>query len=220
MPNITTIPAPRVPFIDARTNDISREWFLFLLNLFTRANSGDVDIETLKLAPATSDTQTVSNESINVAPLPQQQLVDLSLFATAPSTQYHNTVSYDYVYAGTVQATKVTTATLDVSGVSTFTGNLLVKTATSNTYAKVAIGAANGNINWSDGTNNYDASIKRSAFAEVTVSNDLVVFNKFGCNTKAAQGSYGVGGAATDLASVITLCNNIRTALINNGICS
>jgi hypothetical protein len=43
MPNITNIPAPRVSFIDDRTGLISREWYRFLLNLFTRIeNSSDI----------------------------------------------------------------------------------------------------------------------------------------------------------------------------------
>lgn len=40
MADITRIPAPRVPFIDERTGLISREWYRFLLNLFTLAGSG------------------------------------------------------------------------------------------------------------------------------------------------------------------------------------
>ena len=35
MPNITQIPAPRVPFIDESTGTISREWFRFLNNVYT-----------------------------------------------------------------------------------------------------------------------------------------------------------------------------------------
>lgn len=34
-PNITKIPAPRVPLLDQRTGLISREWFRFLNNLYT-----------------------------------------------------------------------------------------------------------------------------------------------------------------------------------------
>ena len=34
MPNITKIPAPRVPLIDERTGLISREWFRFLNNIY------------------------------------------------------------------------------------------------------------------------------------------------------------------------------------------
>lgn len=40
-PNITNIPAPRVPFIDPRTNLMSREWYRFFLNLFTLTGSGE-----------------------------------------------------------------------------------------------------------------------------------------------------------------------------------
>ncbi|MBQ5963144.1 hypothetical protein [Massilia sp. ZL223] len=43
-------------------------------------------------------------------------------------------------------------------------------------------------------------------------------FTTFGCNSKAPQASAALGGAATDLATVITLTNNIRAALIANGI--
>ncbi len=40
MLNITQIPAPRVPLTDERTGLISREWYRFLLNLFTLAGGG------------------------------------------------------------------------------------------------------------------------------------------------------------------------------------
>jgi hypothetical protein len=41
---------------------------------------------------------------------------------------------------------------------------------------------------------------------------------KFGCNGKAPQASVALGAAATDPATAQTLVNNIRTALIANGI--
>ena len=40
MPNLTNIPAPRVTFIDPRTNFMTREWYRFFLNLFTLNGSG------------------------------------------------------------------------------------------------------------------------------------------------------------------------------------
>lgn len=40
----------------------------------------------------------------------------------------------------------------------------------------------------------------------------------FGCNTKTAQGAFTLGAASTDLPTVIALANNIRSALIANGI--
>lgn len=39
----------------------------------------------------------------------------------------------------------------------------------------------------------------------------------FGCNGATPQTAYALGAAATDLASVITLANNLRTLAINNG---
>lgn len=44
MANITNIPAPRVPFTDAKTGLVSREWYRFLLNLFRLTGSGTNDI--------------------------------------------------------------------------------------------------------------------------------------------------------------------------------
>lgn len=40
----------------------------------------------------------------------------------------------------------------------------------------------------------------------------------FGCNGAAPQGAYALGAAAVDLATVITLANNLRTMAVNNGI--
>lgn len=58
MPNITNIPAPRVPFIDERTGLISREWFRFLNNQFTLTGAGTTQITTadLELTPALAAT--------------------------------------------------------------------------------------------------------------------------------------------------------------------
>jgi len=55
MPNITNIPAPRVSFIDERTGLISREWYRFLLNLFTRIETGATDVDLFATAPQASD---------------------------------------------------------------------------------------------------------------------------------------------------------------------
>jgi hypothetical protein len=57
--------------------------------------------------------------------------------------------------------------------------------------------------------------------ANITVASATGTFTVgagFGCNGKTAQGAYSVGAAATDLASALTLVNNLRLALIANGI--
>lgn len=48
---------------------------------------------------------------------------------------------------------------------------------------------------------------------------DFTASAKFGCNGQAARAAYSVNAASTDLATVIALCNQIRLALIANGIC-
>ena len=52
--NITQIPAPRVPFIDERTGQISREWFRFLNNQFQLTGGGTTQttIADLEITPS------------------------------------------------------------------------------------------------------------------------------------------------------------------------
>lgn len=57
-----------------------------------------------------------------------------------------------------------------------------------------------------------------SDLVTITDTGSLSVAWKFGCNGKVAQASAPLGAAATDAASTQTLVNNIRTALIANGI--
>lgn len=70
MPNITNIPAPRVPFIDERTGLISREWFRFLNNQFVLTGSGTTatsiaDLEVGQaLSPDTDDVTAVLQREI------------------------------------------------------------------------------------------------------------------------------------------------------------
>jgi len=81
VPNITNIPAPRVPLIDERTGLISREWFRYLNNIFVLTGSGTTQITTadLELTPALAatveDTVPVLEseiQALKIAPPPQQ----------------------------------------------------------------------------------------------------------------------------------------------------
>jgi hypothetical protein len=74
MLNITSIPAPRVPFIDDRTGLMSREWYRFFLNLFVLTGSGgnDATIADLLIAPQTQD---LSGDFVDTAT--QSQLASL-----------------------------------------------------------------------------------------------------------------------------------------------
>lgn len=51
--NITRIPAPRVPFTDERTGQISREWYRFLYNIFLLTGEGTnpTSLEDLQVGP-------------------------------------------------------------------------------------------------------------------------------------------------------------------------
>ena len=56
-PNITNIPPPRVPLIDDRTGLMSREWYRFLLNLFTLTGGGSnsTTLQDVQLGPPGAD---------------------------------------------------------------------------------------------------------------------------------------------------------------------
>ena len=59
MLNITQIPALRVPFIDPSTGLISREWYRFLLNLFTLTGSGNnqISLDDVQVGPPSGQPQ-------------------------------------------------------------------------------------------------------------------------------------------------------------------
>jgi hypothetical protein len=56
VPNILEIIPPRVPLTDARTGMISREWYRFFFELFTKVGPTTASIEDLQLGPNVSDT--------------------------------------------------------------------------------------------------------------------------------------------------------------------
>ena len=72
--NITSIPAPRVPFIDERTGLISREWYRFFLNLFVLTGSGTTD---------------ASWTDLQIAPTSQSVVVDVDLQGMGPLIPSH-----------------------------------------------------------------------------------------------------------------------------------
>lgn len=103
------------------------------------------------------------------------------------------------------------------------------------TYHKTASGALAVEVNDDNATNanlypvlsNGFASKRRMKTSSVGLkynpstgllnSKQLQATTGFGCNSKTPQTAFSLGSAATDLASVITLANNLRTMSINNG---
>jgi len=76
MVNITQIPALRVDFIDKRTGLMSREWYMFFLNLYNLTGGGttDVSLVDVQLDPPTQDMFD-----------PVEQLAQASLFSDTSS---------------------------------------------------------------------------------------------------------------------------------------
>ena len=100
MPNITNIPAPRVPFIDERTGLISREWFRFLNNQFTLTGAGTTQITTadLELTPALAATVE------DTVPVLESEIQALKLMPRYPEP---NVVNFGSFFSTQTQAATV-----------------------------------------------------------------------------------------------------------------
>jgi hypothetical protein len=63
MPDITQIPAPRVPIIDQQTGLMSREWYRFFVNIFSLTGNGsnNVSLEDLQVGPPPVDLSAVGS---------------------------------------------------------------------------------------------------------------------------------------------------------------
>ena len=100
--NVTNIPAPRTPLIDASTGLLTREWYRFFLNLFvlTGQGSNPTSLEELQYGPPnndqfvlniqnTTDTTPNANDLISqIAELAKQiQAAELNAEATAQDFQ-------------------------------------------------------------------------------------------------------------------------------------
>lgn len=83
MPDITQIPAPRVSFIDPRTNLMAREWYRFFLNLYQLTGNGtnEASLTDLQLGPETRDLSGEIGEAITTAELFSQQPLTIDQIA-------------------------------------------------------------------------------------------------------------------------------------------
>jgi hypothetical protein len=102
MPNITNIPAPRVPFIDERTGLVAREWYRFLFNQFNLTGAGgtDVSLTDLELAPF-SDAATEAQVQ-SLASDVQGLLLRPSLTLPEPPILYYGSFSSDVTQTAAV----------------------------------------------------------------------------------------------------------------------
>lgn len=90
MLNVTQIPALRVPFIDPNTNLISREWYRFLLNLFTLTGSGNnqITLDDIQVGPPAGQPQNLVElaliQAFGLTP-PVQPILSPDYFSNGPA---------------------------------------------------------------------------------------------------------------------------------------
>jgi hypothetical protein len=157
MLNVTQIPALRVPFIDEQTGLISREWYRFLLNLFTLTGSGNnqISLDDVQVGPPAGQPQNLVELALiqafgltppvqpisspdyfsNIAPTPLAQPV--GNFGIEPPTL---PVMIDTSGAGTVTSVNATVPSfLNVAGVPiTSSGTIAIS------YSGTPLPVANG----------------------------------------------------------------------------
>ena len=76
-PNITNITPPRVPLVDERSGLISREWYRFFLNLFTKTEGSTDSLVDLQVAPQPQDTSAAIASAVQ----------ELAVASTSASTE-------------------------------------------------------------------------------------------------------------------------------------
>lgn len=151
MLNVTQIPALRVPFIDPNTGLISREWYRFLLNLFTLTGSGNnqITLDDVQVGPLAGQPQSLIEtaliEAFGLTPAatPISSPDYFSNIAPTPlvsAPDYFNNAPPSISSSGTVTSVDATVPSfLSVSGVPITTAGTIAIT-----YSGTALPVANG----------------------------------------------------------------------------
>ena len=76
MPNPINVPItpPRVPFIDARNGNVSREWYLFFLSLYQLTSGSGVSLDDVQKGPPTLTIDEVQKQIQGVQSTPREEL--------------------------------------------------------------------------------------------------------------------------------------------------
>lgn len=136
VPNITNIPAPRVPFIDERTGLISRDWYRFLLNIFqlTGAGGNQITLDDLQLSPAPSDASEIAvlqNEvqALGLSPSYTPQLANPAYGTFFDSTTQTATIT-STAYPIQLDSTSITNGVVIRDTDAVVTGSIALTTLT------------------------------------------------------------------------------------------
>ena len=146
MPNITQIPAPRVPIIDEKTGLMSREWYRFFINIFqlTGNGSSNVSLEDLQVAPVPVETTPTS-------PSNTVQYNNAGSFAGSSNFTYDsatNTLTVGNVTGNaptmTIKPQASGDAILALAGGAISDGNLFLNDALGNSFLQVKTATPGG----------------------------------------------------------------------------
>jgi hypothetical protein len=107
VPNILEIIPQRVPLIDQRTGLVSREWYRFFFELFTKIGPTTFSIEDLQVGPQNSDILTDTQQA-QLLSLTQSQVDELAkqveaLALAPPTTPHLRNRAYGTFYDTTTQ---------------------------------------------------------------------------------------------------------------------
>jgi hypothetical protein len=223
MLNTTQIPAPRVPFMDERTGTISREWFLFLNNLYTILGGGNGIVGPANGGTGVSGVPTdgqlligdngtyalgtiTEGAGINVTNGPGS--IDVALTDTGVTAGSYGTASsvptYDVDEQGrltssvntpiAIDAAQITTGTINTARISgSYTGITGVGTLTAGTWNATAVAVAYG------GTGATTAADART---------------NLGLGTIATQNIGASGSFTTVDLKTVTVVNGIITSIV------
>lgn len=202
--NITRIPAPRVPFLDERTGQISREWYRFLLNLFVLTGSGTnpTTLDELQLGPPplTIDEINViiANNSGDLAPQYQDMsglyadLYSQAQLASMPSLQL-GTIS-----AQNADNVTITGGSIDNTTIGSTTRSTGAFTTLTLTNALTTANGGTGLSSYTAGDMVYYAS--GTALSKLAIGSNTYVLTSNGSAPVWAAPSSVVIGTATNLA--------------------
>lgn len=190
---------------------------------------------TLSPANAAVSLSPTGTGTVTISPATSGTMNNVAIGGTTPLAGAFTTLA--------AAATTVTTLTASdqVTGTKAYSSAPAVKSSSSAASVASSIAATNSDSSqflvgysgssgdpsaafwWPTGTNLRFATAGNTQAGGFTLrtgidANGLKVEAGFGCNTKTAQAAYALGADSTDLASVIVLANNIRAALIANGI--
>lgn len=196
-----------------------------MLNMLATESTESAEVQALQqqVRELKSQLAVVRDENARIAAL-EKTVQELTMLVRNPPAAQTDWEHPGKIGAGSINTARFTTLTV-TNGLGAFNKGLSVN-------GPATLGNT-GTTQWSwetpimryflgDGTGYSLRFTKRVAAVNTdlftfTDSGALTVLAGFGCNGKSAQSAYALGGAATDLASVITLANNLRTMAINNG---